>query len=177
MNRRLERFLELSSEITAYSVYELRGTGLAEAYLATVEKCVGQQLLDAMLDTFDAAVTAAAGDLALPDVLRRDLFSDLRLGPVARNLVKLWYVGTWYELPPAWTDAYGAQQRNVAFTVSPAAYTEGLLWPSIGANPPGAKAPGYGSWAQPPRIPAVPEHTMPHPNGQQTNTTTRRFRR
>jgi hypothetical protein len=38
--------------------------------------------------------------------------------------------------------------------VSAASYTEGLLWPTIGANPNGAKAPGYASWAQPPRIPA-----------------------
>jgi len=34
--------------------------------------------------------------------------------------------------------------------VSPASYTEGLLWPTIGANPPGAKAPGFGTWAYPP---------------------------
>ena len=27
------------------------------------------------------------------------------------------------------------------------------LWVAIGANPPGAKAPGYGSWAYPPQIP------------------------
>ena len=169
MTSRLERFLALSAEITAYPVYELRGTGLAETYLETVEKIVGPQFLDALLDTYDRAVAAADGGSAsipggtpprppgvLPDLLRRDLFSDLRLGPVARNVVKMWYLGVWYELPQTWTDAYGAQQRNVAFTVSAAAYIEGLLWPSIGANPPGAKAPGYGSWAQPPRIPAVP---------------------
>ena len=113
----------------------------------------------------------------LADLLRRDLFSDLRLGPVARNVVKMWYVGIWYELPQSWTDAYGARQQNVAFTVSAAAYTEGLLWPSIGANPSGAKAPGYGSWAQPPRIPAVPQHPMPYPTGTTTNTTIRRSRR
>jgi hypothetical protein len=174
---RLERFLAFSSDVTAYSIFELRGTGLAEAYLATVEEVVGRQVLDALLDTYDAAVAAADGGGALPDLLRRDLFSDLRLGPIARNLVKMWYVGVWYELPAAWTDAYGALPRNVAFTVSAAAYTEGLLWPSIGANPPGAKAPGYGSWAQPPRIPAAPEQTMPHPTGTTTTTTTRRFRR
>ena len=155
MTSRLERFLALSAEITAYPVYELRGTGLAESYLETVEKIVGPQFLDALLDTYDRAVAAADGGSGLPDLLRRDLFSDLRLGPVARNLVKMWYLGVWYELPQTWTDAYGAQQRNVAFTVSAAAYTEGLLWPSIGANPPGAKAPGYASWAQPPRIPAA----------------------
>jgi hypothetical protein len=38
--------------------------------------------------------------------------------------------------------------------VNESAYTEGLLWVAIGANPPGAKAPGYGSWARPPQIPA-----------------------
>ena len=177
MISRLERYLALSSELTAYSMYELRGTGLAEAYLRTVEETVGPNVLDALLDTYDATVAAADGGVALPDLLRRDLFSDLRLGPVARNVVKMWYLGVWYELPPAWTDTYGAQQKNVAFAVSAAAYTEGLLWPSIGANPPGAKAPGFGSWAQPPRIPAVTEQRMPYPTGTPTNTTTRRFRR
>ena len=158
MTGRLERFLAFSSTVTAYSVFELRGTGLAEAYLSTVEQVVGQQVLDALLDRYDTAlaVGAADGRAALPDLLRRELFSDPRLGPVARNLVKMWYLGIWYELPRAWTDAYGALQKNVTFTVSATAYTEGLLWPSIGANPPGAKAPGYGAWAQPPRIPAVP---------------------
>jgi hypothetical protein len=151
---RLERFLAFSSEVTAYSVFELRGTGLAETYLATVEDVVGRPVLDALLDRYDAAV-AGAGDGPRQDLLRRDVFSDPWLGPVARNIVKMFYLGIWYEFPHAWTEAYGALRRNVTFTVSATAYTEGLLWPSIGANPPGAKAPGYGSWALPPRIPAV----------------------
>ena len=46
---------------------------------------------------------------------------------------------------------YGVPYR-ITSTVTAASYQEGLLWPAIGANPPGAKAPGYGSWAQPPRI-------------------------
>jgi hypothetical protein len=152
MASRLDRFLAFSAEATAFSVFDLHGTGLAHDYLVTVEQVVGSPLLDALLDRFDAVVAADGG----PDGLRRHLLSDPLLGPVARNIVKLWYVGIWYELPRAWTDAYGALARNVTFTVSAAAYTEGLLWRSIGANPPGAKAPGYGSWAQPPRIPAVP---------------------
>ena len=193
MTSRLERFLEFSSDVTAYSVFELRGTGLAEAYLAAVENILGTQVVDHLLDTYAAAVAATeSGGAALisggappeppavlADLLRRELFSDLRLGPVARNVVKMWYLGIWYELPRSWTDAYGPLQHNVTFTVSAAAYTEGLLWPSIGANPPGAKAPGYGSWAQPPRIPAVltgdRRGTKPHPTT--TETTTRRFRR
>ena len=56
---RLERFLAFSSEVTAYPVFELRGTGLAEAYLATVTEVVGHRVVDALLDRYDAAVVAA----------------------------------------------------------------------------------------------------------------------
>jgi hypothetical protein len=71
---------------------------------------------------------------------------------VARAVIKLWYAGMWFGLPPEWTDSFGAQTASEASTVTAASYQEGLLWRAIGANPPGAKAPGYGSWAQPPRI-------------------------
>ncbi|NNH33825.1 hypothetical protein C9413_32005, partial [Rhizobium sp. SEMIA 4085] len=41
--------------------------------------------------------------------------------------------------------------------VSPDAYIEGLLWKAIGAHPAGAKGPGFGSWAFPPKIPDLPD--------------------
>lgn len=154
MSGRLARFCAFSAELTAWSVFDLRGTGLAETYLDTADDIVGRDVVDALLDRFDCLSAAAEVDGGLPVLLRRDLLSDPKLGPVARNVIKLWYVGIWYELPRAWTEAYGARRGNVTFTVTPAAYVEGLLWPTIGANPPGAKAPGYGSWTQPPRIPA-----------------------
>jgi hypothetical protein len=151
---RLERFLAFSVEATAFSRYDLYGTGQAEAYLATADVVVGPQVVDDLLDAFDSVVAAsAAGSRSRVALLRRDILGDSRLGPVARNLAKLWFVGTWYELPRAWTEAYPIQTSNVSFVVSAQAYTEGLLWPAIGANPPGAKPPGFGSWSQPPRIP------------------------
>lgn len=156
MSARLERFLAFSAEVTAYPIFDLRGTGLAETHLAAVEQVVGATVLDALLDRYTSAVETVDTPAERADRLRRDIFSDPYLGPLARNLVKLWYVGIWYELPRTWTDAYGARPKDVTFTVSSAAYIEGLLWPSIGAHPPGAKAPGYGSWTQPPRIPAIP---------------------
>jgi hypothetical protein len=152
---RLERFVAFSVEATAFTRYELYGTGQAEAYLAAVDGVVGTQVVDDLLDRFDVVVAgAAAGGASMTDLLRREILSDSRLGPVARNLAKMWFVGTWYELPRAWTEAYAIQTPNVSFVVSAGAYTEGLLWPAIGANPPGAKPPGFGSWSQPPRIPA-----------------------
>ena len=85
--------------------------------------------------------------------LRRSILGDARLGPVARNIMKLWYLGIWYELPRPWIEANGARAANITFMVSAEAYTEGLVWPAVGANPPGAKAPGYASWTGPPQIP------------------------
>jgi hypothetical protein len=95
----------------------------------------------------------AAGDPeALDEGLRAQVLSDDKLGPIARNLIKMWFVGTWYELPQEWRDRYAAREPVSTHVVSPASYTEGLLWPTIGANPPGAKGQGFGSWVGPPAI-------------------------
>ena len=154
-HERLAKFLDFSAKLTAFRSFELQGTDQAEPYLSTVTDVVGQEILDELLETYvRAAGEAGDGDGALDRLIRRDILSDDKLGPIARNVIKLWYVGIWYELPSTWREAFGPRENDFTFMVSPVAYTEGLLWPTIGANPSGAKAPGYGSWAQPPRIPA-----------------------
>jgi hypothetical protein len=159
MTTRLANFLAFSADVTAFSRFELQGTGQAQEYLDTVMHIVGATIVDRLLDLHASAVAAAAGDgAARDDLLRRDVLGDPQLGPVARNIVKMWFLGTWYQLPREWTEACGARPNDVTFVVSGAAYTEGLLWPAIGANPPGAKGPGYGSWAFPPQIPALTTH-------------------
>ena len=153
-----EKFLFLSVDLTAFDETRLLGTGLAHQYLAKVRAACGDEVLAALLDAHRAARADVAGDggtidqALLDRALRHRIFSDDRLGPVARNVIKLWYAGMWYGLPPEWTDNYGADTAAETSTVTAASYQEGLLWQAIGANPPGAKAPGYGSWAQPPRI-------------------------
>jgi hypothetical protein len=153
-----EEFLLMSVDLTAFEETELLGTGLAHQYLTKVRAACGDEVVAALLEAHQAARADAAGDAGSYDstlldrALRHRIFSDDRLGPVARNVIKLWYAGMWYGLPPAWTDCYGAQTAAETSTVTAASYQEGLLWRAIGANPPGAKAPGYGSWAQPPRI-------------------------
>jgi hypothetical protein len=149
----IEKFLAFSADVTAFTVFELQGTGQAEAYFATVTAVVGRELVDQLLDAYDRVCSEEHTDRDF--LLRREIFGDEKLGPIARNIIKLWYVGIWYELPHAWIEAFGAREKDVEFMVSAAAYTEGLLWPAIGANPPGAKAPGYGSWASRPQIPRV----------------------
>ncbi len=149
LNSRLDAFLAFSAKVTAFNEVALYGTGQAEAYLQAVDTVVGPAVTDALL--------AAYAPLAEQPVeaLRGPVFGDERLGPVARNIVKLWYAGTWYALPAAWQDAYGPAPQDGTFVVSPSSYVEGLLWPAIGAHPPGAKAQGFGSWAHPPNIPGL----------------------
>jgi hypothetical protein len=149
-----DRFLAFSAEVTGFSTFELLGTGQAEAYLASVTGVVGEGVLGELLDAYGRARAEAGEDRKAR--LYRDVFSSEKLGPVARNIIKMWYVGAWYELPPEWTESFGALDNDVTSVVSPAAYTEGLLWRAVGANPPGAKAPGYGSWAAPAQIPRIP---------------------
>jgi hypothetical protein len=146
------RFLAFSSRVTAFTEFDLHGTGQARSYLDTVVRVVGEGLLAELLDAYDRAVSQVGRTTAL----EAEVFSSEKLGPIARNIIKLWYVGVWYELPSDWTDSFGALENDGTFTASPAAYPEALLWRAIGANPPGAHGPGYGSWAQPPRIPPIP---------------------
>lgn len=145
----LRRFVEFSAWVTAFSTVDLWGTGQAAAYLDTVIEQVGEAALRNLLES-----------CSLPDDQPEPAaFGSEELIAVAGSIVKLWYVGVWYqpEQTPARPDVPGQRspeqmgmpeaRRQPPFVVSPAAYTEGLLWRAIGAHPAGAKAPGYGSWA------------------------------
>lgn len=149
-----EQFLQLSSVLTGHSLFTLQGTGQAKMYYTTLSSVIGQEYTETLLSRFASLTDQAQGEEAqLHDLLRKHLLSDPKLGPLARNLIKMWYVGSWYELPEAWRTAYGVNENDRTFVVSSGAYIEGLLWPTIGAHPAGAKAPGYGSWNAPPDIP------------------------
>ncbi|WP_369185121.1 hypothetical protein [Streptomyces sp. Y1] len=52
-----------------------------------------------------------------------------------RALLHLWYVGSWPGEPPT----------------SLRAHDQALVWRTFRADPPGATAPGHGSWAEAPR--------------------------
>lgn len=148
----LNDFLRLSAVLTGFTPFDLRSTGQAEAYYSTLGDVVGDAIVGELLDAFRRVSGEAGEDEAARDRgLRREILSDDKLGPVARQVIKLWYVGTWYELPAEWQESYGTSENDRTFVLSPNSYKEGLLWPAIGANPSGAKPFGYGMWATPPR--------------------------
>ena len=149
-------FLAFSSTVTGFTNFELSGTGQAELYFSTVIDVVGKATVSQLLQAYRGVRAQAGEDHAASDALLcTEILSHDKLGPIARNIIKLWFVGTWYQLPHEWREAFGARDKDTTFVASPIAYTEGLLWPTIGANPSGAKGPGYGTWATPPRIPSI----------------------
>src|SRR5262245_53249915 len=84
---RLNEFVAFSAEVTAFKTIELQGTGLAASYLQLVDDIAGAALVDKMLGRY-AAITVQ-DEAARLTQLRRAVFGDERIGPVARNIVKL----------------------------------------------------------------------------------------
>lgn len=154
----IEPFVTLCADLTGFSAFQLRGTGLVARYLALMEERAGTAVTADLMASHASARAEAGGNAAvLTRAIRRLIMSDARLGPPARSLLKLWYAGVWHALPSNWHDAHGGALDDTDVVPTSASYTEGLLWPAVGANPPGAKPFGYGMWANPPRIPNLAE--------------------
>jgi hypothetical protein len=147
--RPVNSFVSLSAALTGFRAAELWGTGQAETYLNELLETVGEPIVARLLATGDEALNADDAQSAL----REQVMDDRDLGPVARNVIILWYLGQWNALPNEWRNRHGASPRDQPRVVSADAYQSGLAWRAIGAHPMGAKPPGYGSWADPPSVP------------------------
>lgn len=144
----IENFIDLSIELTGFTRFALLSTGLSADCLNSAVKAVGAAIVNEMLSQYQT-IAVAPPDRRASDI-QRLILGDEKYGPIARNIMKMWYIGIWEALPLSWVERYAPLADNIGFMVSGMAYREGLLWLAIGANPPGAKAPGYGSWALPP---------------------------
>ena len=149
----LDDFLKLSAVLTGYDRADLHGTGMVRPYYDELVSIVGEAIVGELLGEAVSSLQGTGGDAReQEEAIRRKILDDEKLGPVARNVIKMWYVGNWYQLPREWRDTYGAHARDTDHVVSAAAYQEGLVWRAIGSHPPGAKQPGFGTWSQPPRF-------------------------
>ena len=126
--------------LTAFTRLELRGTGRRRTTWRRSRTSCGERSSTDLLDDLAREPTRRAGAAGpgSSDCSAATIFSDDRLGPVARNVIKLWYVGTGTRCRPSGSSRYGAPASgDDTFTVTAAAYTEGLLWPAIGGQPAG----------------------------------------
>ncbi|ARZ71584.1 hypothetical protein SMD11_6008 [Streptomyces albireticuli] len=144
----MDGFVDVSVGLTGFDSFDLHATGVAALYLETALDQVGTEAFERFLDELDAA----GGD---PGRLEGETSRD-----IARAITHLWYLGVWPQLARSVHTALGREKANVPFTVSPEAYTEGLVWRTFHGHPAGAKAPGFGTWSDPPPgAPPVPRVT------------------
>ena len=142
---RLLQFLEISAHLTGFEAIELQGSGMLETYYETIATKTGDATVTYFFEEVARVLEQGGGDPGkIEELIKVRLFPASCYGNLAQNIISMWYTGAWVPDTNAATSL--AQMRNI----SPAAYVQGLMWPAIHTHPPGAKQPGYGSWAEPP---------------------------
>lgn len=143
---RLGQFTELSALLTGFGAVDLLGTGMSASYLRAADEALPAGVLDELLD----ALTRLEDGADREDAVGQAILGDAKLGPVARNVILLWYLGAWAALPQEWRTAYGSSPLDIDRVVSPEAYQAGLQWAAASAHPAGARQQGFGAWAAAP---------------------------
>lgn len=142
-------FMELSEEFCCIPAFHLRGTGYAKTYFDTVLSNVGIDALERLLAAYQRLPACCREHR--DDAIRADVLSDDEFGPIARNIIKLWYTATWFTLPLEWRTKFTTFRNGQMYLPATYAYPESLLGPAVGAHPAGAKPMGYQSWVLPPK--------------------------
>jgi hypothetical protein len=147
MQTRSDQFLSLSVLLTGFSRFELLGRAVAGDYLSQLDAVLPAGVVDELLAAYERLPHGDEREGAVA----ADILADPKIGLVARNLILLWYCGTWTALPAAWHNAYGASpQQEQSGVVSAQAYQAGLQWEVAGAHPPGSRQQGFASWSMAP---------------------------
>jgi hypothetical protein len=135
VQRRSDLFLGLSVRLTGFGRVALLGTGMTDAYIRALDAVLPAHMLDELLAMAETLPAGPARDAAVAS----DILDDPKLGPIARNLILLWYTGTWTALPDTWRATYGTSPLDTTHVVSAEVYQAGLQWLTAGAHPAGAR--------------------------------------
>lgn len=127
-------FLKASVVLTGFSKTELKGTGMLETYYNTILQNSEKEDVDYFfLDIETLLNDPSQTQESIDQTIEANFMPNSCYGALAKSIITLWYTGNW--------------GGNV---VSSASYIQGIMWDAIHSHPPGAKQPGYGSWANPP---------------------------
>lgn len=142
----LEQFIQLSCALTGFDKVELLGTGMAAEYLRAITSVYHDAVLRLLFEA--KAIIEVYGeesqDFAVQ--IQKRIIEDIEFGQIAKNIIQLWYLGSYTNYNDPAPLIYKAAQ-----IVSPDAYRNGLIWENANTHPAGARQPGYGSWQLPPR--------------------------
>src|SRR6218665_3765594 len=128
---RTKLFSEISSLLTGFNETELQATGMLETYYTTILENTDGDDVEYFFQNVSSILTdPARTEESVESAISLQLIPDSNYGRLAKNIIILWYTGNW--------------NNDV---VSSASYIQGLMWDAGHTHPPGAKQPGYGSWA------------------------------
>ncbi|MBB1201817.1 hypothetical protein EGM70_16165 [Enterobacteriaceae bacterium 89] len=137
----LQEFIDISCELTGFSRFELSGTGQVNFYYQWVQKHAGKSLT-ALLQLYAERPEDARQRASF---IEKQLMTSAALTPLVRSIIKLWYLGQWFD----------PNNPNKTEIPSANSYQQGLVWTAIHAHPQGAKQQGFGAWAEPPVMTSV----------------------
>jgi Membrane bound FAD containing D-sorbitol dehydrogenase len=114
----------------------------------------------AVSSTFRNLLQIAKDNGASPiDIITKVNGSDDKTKFLARSIVLLWYLGSWYKPDDLQANAAPGRRQSVSSkVVSAKAYTQGLVWLIAGAHPMGYSNLQFGYWSRDP-------HDQNGPNG------------
>ena len=152
-NPDLDNFVGLSAVLTGFAAADLNPplspAPVAVEYLQTLQTEVARDdpaLVGRLLATYQQ-IAAQFPAAEQPAQVQAQILTDPALGPVARNVIRMWYLSIWY-------DGYASGQVSgfsPGTVVSSNAYTKGLAWDAMQAHPMGYSEMHYGYWADPPQ--------------------------
>lgn len=153
-------FVGLSSILTGYPqdviAPEIDNTGLASEYLNWMLQHADSQTFQQTLSVYQS-IAAQFPLSEQPQQVEQQILLDPNMGNIARRMLRLWYLSTWYASEPPDLNLGGQ-------VVSMNAYTLGLAWDAAQAHPMGYSEERFGYWAVAPSANDVSPNAFPAVN-------------
>jgi hypothetical protein len=131
--KRVARFARFSMVLTGDNNLP---ADLARPYFDRAQEQLKDRL-NALLGKFDELIKAGKDPVT---AIREDILPDAELGPAAKVVLLLWYIGGIQNTAGDWVMASADQ------------YYRALVWEAIGAHPPTLSNGYYGHWKYPPEM-------------------------
>lgn len=149
----IDFFYRLSSVLTGFNLVKLYGTGQGDFYFKTLKEILGENFVSEMLNVYElvAKNVSHKENTTLGAAVQSEMLEHKEWGPVCKNIIKMWYMGNWYQLPEDWRIRNVFSVLDQTKVLSANSYIEGLVWEAMGQHPKSAKQPGFGTWAFPPQ--------------------------
>jgi hypothetical protein len=147
-NPDMDNFVGLSVILTGFDADDLNPPlspqPVAVESLQMLQSKVDAALVSQLLTTYQTIAAQFPSD-EQPAEVQSQILTDPNMGPVARNIIRMWYLSTWYEGYTGMVTGF-----SPGTVVSSNAYTKGLAWDAMQAHPMGYSEMHYGYWADPP---------------------------